>query len=78
MPVQVTVRDVPEKVRDRLTARASSRGQSMQRFLRDELERISQLPNKEEVIRRIRERLKASGTNVPVESILHARDKDRK
>ena len=50
----------------------------MQRFLLDELEKISQLPSKEEVIRRIQERLEASGTNVPAEIILRARDKDRK
>ena len=78
MTVQITVRDVPERVRDGLKARAASRGQSMQRFLLDELEKISQLPSKEEVIRRIQERLKASGTNVPAEIILRARDKDRK
>ncbi len=78
MPVQITIRDVPETVRDRLKARASSRGQSMQGFLRSELERISNLPNTEELIRRIEERVEASGTNVSVEAILHARDKDRK
>lgn len=78
MAVQITIRDVPEAVRDRLKARAAYRGQSMQRFLRDELEKMSQLPDKEEVIRRIQERLEASGTSISAKAILRARDKDRK
>ncbi|MDE0105948.1 MAG: hypothetical protein OXN89_26505 [Bryobacterales bacterium] len=50
----------------------------MQRFLRDELEKMSQRPDKEEVIRRIRERLEASGTSISAKAILRARDRDRK
>ena len=78
MAVQITIRDVPETVRDRLKARAAYRGQSLQRFLRDELEEMSRRPDKEEVIRRIQERLEASGTSISAKVILRARDKDRK
>jgi len=34
MSVQLTIRDVPEKVRDELAARAALQGKSMQEFLR--------------------------------------------
>ena len=34
MAVQITIRDVPDKVRDELAARAARQGKSMQEFLR--------------------------------------------
>ena len=40
MPVKITIRGVPEEVRDKIAARAASRRQSMQEFLRGELERL--------------------------------------
>ena len=39
MPVQITVRDIPERVRDELAARAAREGKSMQEYLKAELER---------------------------------------
>jgi plasmid stability protein len=41
MAVQITIRDVPEQVRDELAARAALKGQSMQEFLRAELARLA-------------------------------------
>jgi antitoxin FitA len=34
MRVQITIRDVPERVRDELAGRAAAQGKSMQEFLR--------------------------------------------
>ena len=46
MPVQMTIRGVPEAVRNELAARAASQRQSMQEFLlRCELERIASRPS---------------------------------
>jgi plasmid stability protein len=39
MAVALQIKDVPEEVRDVLAARAAARGQSMQVYLRDLLER---------------------------------------
>lgn len=41
MALQINIRDVPEKVRDELAARAALQGKSMQEFLRAELERLA-------------------------------------
>ncbi|MCY3896755.1 MAG: hypothetical protein OXG17_09840 [Chloroflexi bacterium] len=44
MPVDITIRGVPEAMRDELAARAASSGQSLEEFLRGELERIASRP----------------------------------
>ena len=77
MPVQITIRRVPEKVRDELAARAALRRQSMQEFLRQELERIASRPSLDNWLQRVRERKDAAGTRVRPSSILRARDADR-
>ena len=78
MPVQITIRGVPEKVRDELAARAALRGQSMQEFLHRELERIASRPSPDALRQRVRSRKRASGTRVPTSSILQARNADRR
>ena len=45
MAVQITIRGVPEEVRDELAVRAALERQSMQEFLRGELERIASRPS---------------------------------
>ena len=45
MGIQITIRDVPEKVRDELAARAALQGKSMQEYLRAELERLAARPS---------------------------------
>ena len=77
MPVQITIRNVPEEVRDVLAARASLQRQSMQEFLRGELERIASRPSAAEWVREVREWKKTHGIDVPVSAILNARDADR-
>ena len=77
MAVQITIRGVPEAVRDELAVRAALQRQSMQEFLRGELERIASRPSVDEWVREIRERKAAYGTHVPTSVILAARDADR-
>jgi len=45
MSVQITIRDVPEKVRDELAARAALQGKSMQEYLHAELRRMVARPS---------------------------------
>ncbi len=78
MPVQITIRNVPEEVRDELAARAALKRQSMQEYLLGELERLSGLPSIETVMNEVRRRVDASGTVIPASVILEARDADRK
>ena len=77
MTVQITIRGVPEEVRDKIAARAASRRQSMQEFLRGELERLVSKPSVETWLEEVRERKAATGTRVSTSSILRARDADR-
>ena len=78
MSVQITIRGVPEEVRDRIAARAAARGQSMQEYLRGELERLVAKPSVEEWLRQVRADKRAMTNNVTTEDILRARDADRK
>ncbi|MCY3644282.1 MAG: hypothetical protein F4Z00_12230 [Acidimicrobiaceae bacterium] len=78
MPVQITIRNVPEEVRDELAARAALKRQSMQEYLLSELERLAGLPSIETVLDEVRRRVEASGTSIPSSVILEARDSDRK
>ena len=77
MPVQITIRGVPEEVRDELAARAALQRQSMQQFLRAELERIASRPTVSNWLRVVRERKNAARNAVSSEAILCARGTDR-
>ena len=78
MSVQITIRDVPDFVRDELAARAALQGKSMQEYLRSELERLAARPSAEQVLARIRERKTMAGTRLSPEEILAHRDADRR
>ena len=75
--VQITIRDVPDAVRDELAARAALQGKSMQEYLRAELEHLAARPSVERVLERIRERKATAGTRLSPEEILTHRDADR-
>ena len=78
MAVQITIRDVPETIRDELAARAALQGQSMQSFLRGELGRMASRPTSSALLQEVRRRKAAMGTRVSATAILRARDADRK
>ena len=78
MPVQITIRNVPEEVRDELAALAAHKRQSMQEFLRGELERIASRPSIDAWLQGVRERKAVYKTRVTSDDILRARDEDRK
>jgi len=78
MPIQITIRDVPEKVRDELAARAALQGKSMQEFLRAELERLAARPSVDAWLQQVRKRKRATQTRVSARKILEQRDADRR
>ena len=78
MSVQITIRDVPERVRDELAARAALQGRSMQEFLRAELERLAARPSVEAWLQQVRKRKRAAQTRVESDQILKNRDADRR
>jgi plasmid stability protein len=78
MKVQITIRDVPRKVKDELASRAALQGKSMQEYLRGELERLAAHPPVERLLERIRERKATAGTRLSAGEILAHRDSGRR
>jgi antitoxin FitA len=78
MSVAITVRDVPNDVRDELAARAARAGKSLQEYLRGVLVQMATRPPVEDVIARARMRVEQTGARVDAASILAARDAERR
>ena len=78
MPIQITIRDVPESVRDVLASRAALQGKSMQDYLRAELERLAARPSVESWLEQVRRRKRAANTQVSAAEIVRQRDADRR
>jgi antitoxin FitA len=78
MPVSMTIRDVPDETRDVLAARAARAGQSLQEYVRAQLNELAERPSPEEFWERVRHRVRATGTRLPADAVLAARDLDRR
>ena len=78
MAVQITIRDVPEDVRDELAARAARARKSMQEYLKEELERLAARPSLDAWLERVRERKRSADARVSAKQILKHRDADRR
>jgi hypothetical protein len=78
MSVAITIRDVPNAVRDELAARAARAGKSLQEYLRGMLVDSAAHPTVDDVIARARARVAATGVRVDAASILAARDSERR
>jgi hypothetical protein len=78
MAVQINIRDVPERVRDELAARAALQGKSMQEFLRAALERMAARPSLDSWLEQVRKRKRAAQTRVSPKQILEHRNADRR
>lgn len=74
----ITIRDVPEQVRDELAARAASTGRSLQEYLRSELFELARRPDAKVFASRLRERKLRTGTHLSAHTILGNRDADRR
>ena len=78
MAIQITIRDVPEKVRDELASRAALQGKSMQEYLRAELERIASRPAVDSWLEQVRKRKRAANNRISASQIVQHRDADRR
>jgi hypothetical protein len=78
MAIQINIRDVPERVRDELAARAALQGKSMQEYLRAELERLASRPSIETWLQQVRARKRTTQTRVSSRQILESRNADRR
>ena len=78
MSVAITIRDVPNTVRDELAARAARSGKSLQEYVRALLVDTAARPSVDDVIARARARVETTGTRVDAASILAARDAERR
>jgi plasmid stability protein len=78
MSVSVTIRDVPDETRDVLAARAARAGQSLQEYLRAQLTALAGRPTPDELWDRVAARVSATGTRLSADSVLEARDSDRR
>jgi plasmid stability protein len=74
----ITIRHVPEDVRNVLAARAARGGRSLQEFMLNEVIRLASKPTTEELIAEVRERKRRTARHVGRKAILADRDADRR
>jgi antitoxin FitA len=74
----ITVRNVPDEVRDELAARAARSGRSLQEYLLNQFVEMASRPSLDEVIARARARVAATRTRLNASDIVAARDADRR
>ena len=77
MGVQITIRDVPERVRDELASRAARQGRSMQEFLKQSLESLAAKPSPDRWLETVRQRKQLTDARIGADDIVEARDHDR-
>ena len=77
MSVHITIRDVPNDVKEELAARAARAGKSMQEYLKEELGRLAMRPSIDEWLNRVRRRKDLTRRVVPADVIVRHRDADR-
>jgi plasmid stability protein len=78
MATTMTIRHVPEEVRNELAARAARTGRSLQEFMLDEIVRLASKPSVVDLVADVRERKRRSGRRVGRDAILADRDADRR
>lgn len=78
MATTLTIRNVPEEVRDELAARAALAGQSLQEYVLARVVELARKPSLDAWMDRVRARKRATDSRLPARSILEQRDKDRR
>lgn len=70
MGTSITIRDIPNDVRDELAARAALAGRSLQEHLRAELIELAERPSPDVLVSQMRTRKKATGSRLSPARIL--------
>lgn len=78
MTVAITIRNVPDEIRDELAARAARTGRSLQEYLLRHLTDLASRPSVDDIVARARARTQATGTRLDPHQILADRDADRR
>ncbi len=78
MPVAITIRNVPDEVRDELAARAARSGRSLQEYLTRQLTDLASRPSMEDVITAARLHARGAGRVVEPAEIISDRDAERR
>jgi len=73
----ITIRDVPAAAHEELAARAARSGRSLQEYLRNQLIDLSNRPDADAFIARLRHDKQHDGVRLDVTQILNHRDADR-
>jgi len=74
----ITIRNVPDEVRDELAARAAATGRSLQEYLLAELVDLARKPDVAFLVQAMRDRKRATRSTFSSDRILAHRDADRK
>jgi antitoxin FitA len=77
MPTVISIRNVPDDVRDELAARAGRSGRSLQEFLRGALIDLASRPDPALLMSEVRARATTLGTSLPAEDIIALLDEAR-
>jgi len=64
MASTITIRNVPQSVRDTLAARAAEAGQSLQEYMLGHATQLARRPTNAEIVERMRRRVAATGSDV--------------
>ncbi len=74
----ITIRDVPDRTCEELSARAAAKGRSLQAYLRRHLIELVARPDAESLLQRIVERKALAGSRLSAADIVRHRDADRR
>jgi plasmid stability protein len=78
MGVRITIRDVPDEVRDELASRAARAHKSLQEYLREELVRLASRASMATWLKRVRKRKSVADRRISSATILRRRNADRR
>ena len=78
MPKAITIRNVPDRTRDELAARAARSGRSLQEYLRGELIALADKPDIQSWLDRVEQRVQSSQMKLSSEEILSYIHDDRR
>lgn len=78
MPVAITIRNVPDEVRDELASRAARSGRSLQEYLATQLAEMAARPDVAGAIGAARARAHTSGRVLDRDKIVADRDAERR
>jgi plasmid stability protein len=78
MATTITIRHVPDEVRDELAARAARSGRSLQEFMLGEVVRLASRPSTADLLDDVRRRKQRTHRRIDRADVLADRDADRR